>query len=300
LNFEVIGFGALNVDKLYSVDKIAGVGEERVVKNCVETAGGSAANTVVGLARLGHKVGYIGKVGDNREGKFLLRSFIDEKVDTKGVILSKGEMSGVVIGFVDSEGERSLYVNPGANNTLDFAEIDRDYANDAVFLHLSSFFGEKQFEIQKKIVRELKKTRVSFDPGHIYAGRGCDSLRQILKRSFVIFPNEQEIRLLTGEDFKRGAETLINKGANVVAVKLGQKGCYVINQKEKFLINAFKVNVIDTTGAGDAFCAGFLHGLLRGKDLYDCGRIANFVASRKIEKFGARAGLPLLSELPNR
>jgi len=148
LNFEVIGFGALNVDKLYSVDKIAGVGEERVVKNCVETAGGSAANTVVGLARLGHKVGYIGKVGDNREGKFLLRSFIDEKVDTKGVILSKGEMSGVVIGFVDSEGERSLYVNPGANNTLDFAEIDRDYANDAVFLHLSSFFGEKQFEIQ--------------------------------------------------------------------------------------------------------------------------------------------------------
>ena len=298
MKFDVVGFGALNVDKLYRVDEIAGIGEERFITGCVEAAGGSAANTIVGLARLGNKVGYIGKVGGDREKEFLLRSFIADNVDTKGVIVSKGERSGIVIGFVDRKGERTMYVNPGANDTLSWEEVDKEYANNAKFLHLTSFVGEKPFKAQRKLVQSLPEIRVSFDPGSLYIRKGLAALRPILRRSSIIFPNESELRHLTGKDCEKGAKTLIEEGAKIVAVKLGEGGCYVTDEKENFMIEAFKVRVVDTTGAGDAFCAGFLHGLLQGRDLYACGRIANFVASRKIEKAGAREGLPRLTDLP--
>jgi ribokinase len=87
------------------------------------------------------------------------------------------------------------------------------------------------------------------------------------------------------------------KGVKVVAVKLGERGCFVTDGEEQHAIEAFKTSTIDTTGAGDAFCAGFLYGLLNSKSLLECGRIGNFVASRKVAKIGARAGLPYKKDL---
>ena len=298
MKFDVIGFGALNVDKLYRVDKIAVSGEERFIKGYAEAPGGSAANTIVGLARLGNKVGYVGKVGSDREGEFLLKSFVVENVDTKGIIVPKEGRSGVVIGFVDEWGERTLYVDPGVNDTLNLEEVDKDYVNSAKFLHITSFAGKKPFEAQKRLLQNLSDIKVSFDPGELYVRKGLAALRPILKRSFIVFPNENELKLLTGKACEDGARALIDEGVNIVAVKLGERGCYVTDGKEECLVETFKVRVVDTTGAGDAFCAGFLHGLLSEKDLYACGRIANFVAGRKIEKHGAREGLPRLFELP--
>ena len=82
-----------------------------------------------------------------------------------------------------------------------------------------------------------------------------------------------------------------------MAVKLGGDGCYVTDGRERHLIEAFRVKAVDTTGAGDAFCAGFLYGLLNGKSLYECSRLGNFVASRCVMKMGARAGLPSVKDL---
>jgi ribokinase len=90
---------------------------------------------------------------------------------------------------------------------------------------------------------------------------------------------------------------MLKKGVKVVAVKLGSKGCYVTDRKQSQHVEALKVNVVDTTGAGDAFCGGFLYGLIEGKSLEGCGRIGNFVASRCITRMGARAGLPTLKDL---
>jgi ribokinase len=292
MGIDVIGFGSLNVDKLYRVRRIARAGEESFITHYDEKPGGSAANTVVGLARLEIKVGFIGKIAKDREGELQLKSLREEKVDTSGVVVSKRGRSGVVIGFVDDEGERALYVNPGVNDTLEFEEIDKVYASDTKFLHLTSFIGEKPFKAQKKILTKLKDVKVSFDPGEIYTRRGLNALKPIIKKSYVLFPNERELKILTGQDFMSGSKMLIENGAQFVAVKLGKKGCYVTDGREEYLIDAYKVKVVDTTGAGDAFCAGFLYGLVRGKDLYTCGRLGNFVASCKIRKIGARDGLP--------
>ncbi len=297
MSLDVVCFGALNMDKLYRVNRIAREEEESVIRSFKESPGGSAANTAVGLARLGIKTGYIGKVSNDREGKLLLDNFKTEGVDTRGVIVSKEDRSGVVIGFVDGKGERALYVDPGVNDTIELKEINLEYAGSAKILHLTSFAGEKPFKVQKTLVETLSNIKVSLDPGELYARKGLATLKPVIKRSFVMFLNENEIKLLTGENYKEGSKTLANEGISIVAAKLGKRGCYVTDGKETHLVKPYKVKVVDTTGAGDAFCAGFLYGLIKNKDLHECGRLGSFVASRCIREAGAREGLPKLSDL---
>jgi ribokinase len=296
MKFDVIGFGALNVDKIYQVPRIAKEGEETFVLDFQETPGGSAANTIVGLAKLGLKTGFIGKVADDYEGQLLINDFKREDVNTDGIVVVKEGRSGVVTAYVDKKGERALYVHPSVNDSLTFEQINLEYAKQARFLHLTSV-DEKPFQAQKKLIEEVSDVKVSLDPGEIYARKGLTKLRSLIKKSFVVLPSEGELKMLTGKRWKEGAKMLVKKGAGIVAVKLGEKGCYVTDGKEAHLIEPFKVNVVDTTGAGDAFSAGFLYGLINGKDLYQCGRLGNFVASCCVTKVGARTGLPTLSDL---
>jgi ribokinase len=297
--FDVVGFGALNLDKLFKVNIIAKREEEGAVLNFKESAGGSAANTVVGLARLELKTGFIGKVASDREGKFLLDEFRREGVDVNGIAVSENGRSGAVMGFIDPQGDRALYVDPGVNDKIEFRDINLGYVSGARFLHLSSFVGEKPFKAQKQLVEQLSSVKISLDPGAIYARRGLDALKPIIQKSYIMFPNGIEVKHLTGQDYREGAKTLIKLGADIVAVKLGKRGCYVTDGKEKHLIEAHKVEVVDTTGAGDAFCAGFLYGLTERKDLCECGKLGNLVASHCISKMGARNGLPRLADLKN-
>jgi len=297
MTLEVVCFGALNMDKLYMVNRIAKEEEEGCITGFKESPGGSAANTAAGLARLGLKTGYIGKVSEDREGKLLLESFEKEGVNTSGIAISREGRSGIVIGFVNKEGERALYVDPGVNDTINFEEINLEYASSAKFLHLTSFVGEKPFKAQKRLVQTLPNIQVSLDPGELYARRGLEALKPVIRRTFVFSLNRNEMRLLTGKGYREGSMALLDMGISVVAVKLGKMGCYVTDGKETHLVEPYKVKVKDTTGAGDAFCAGFLYGLVKNKDLYECGRLGNFVASRCIIEMGAREGLPKVSDL---
>jgi ribokinase len=292
MTFDVVCFGALNMDKLYQVNRIAREDEESFIIDIQEHPGGSAANTAVGLARLALKVGFIGKIAEDREGRLLREDFEDEEVDTNGIVVTKQGRSGVAMGYVDKKGDRALYVDPGVNDSLEFEEIDLAYAGDTDFLHLTSFVGDTTFHSQKELLRTLSDVKVSFDPGELYARKGLASLRPIIERSFVMSPNENEVKLLTGQSYEKGSEILLDEGAKTVVVTLGRRGCYVTNGRETHLVEPYEVKVVDTTGAGDAFCAGFLYGLIKNKDLYECGRLGNFVASLCLRNVGAREGLP--------
>jgi ribokinase len=298
--FDAVGFGALNLDKLFRVNRIACQEDEAFVISLHESGGGSAANTIVGLARLGIKTGYVGKVAKDIEGKRLLKELRNEGVDISSIITEKTGHSGIVMCFIDLKGERAMYVLSGVNDTIKFEEIDLEYIKNTKILHLTSFVSETSFKTQKRVVEEVSdNVMISFDPGALYARKGFNELKPILKRTFVFMPNETELSLLTKKDYKEGAKTLIKEGVHLIAVKLGSKGCYVTDGKESHIIERYNVKVVDTTGAGDAFCTGFLYGLLNNKDLYTCGKLGNFIASRCIMKIGARTGLPKLSELPS-
>ncbi len=297
--FDVVGFGALNVDKLFKVNKLAKAEDESFVEDYAEACGGSAANTAVGVARLGCKVGYIGKVGFDREGDVLIQDFCNEGVNIDGVIRSDQGKSGSVLGFVDKKGSRALYINSGVNDIIKLDEVNVRYASQAQFLHLTSFVGDESFQTQKKLLDVISNSvKVSFDPGALYARKGFLKLEPIIKKAHVLMPNAIELEILTGEvNYRKGAEVIIGKGVEIVAVKLGGDGCYVTDGRERHFIESFKVEVMDTTGAGDAFCAGFLYGLVNDKSLFECGRLGNFVASRCVTKMGARAGLPFAKDL---
>ncbi len=299
MKFDVVGFGALNVDKLYNVNKITCEDEESYITDFNMSCGGSAANTVIGLSKLGMKTGFIGKVSEDYDGKLLLENLQKEGVNTEGIIISEGR-SGNVLGFVDKNGQRALYVDPGVNDLIRLDEVKLDYLENSKILHLASFVGES-FKAQESIINEIPEDMiVSLDPGRIYAERGVNYLKNILNRTDIILINEEELKYLTGNKYKtckEGAEVLLEYNITTAVIKRGDKGAYITNGDESYIIEPFNVKCTDTTGAGDAFNAGFLYGLLNNKNIEESGKLGNFIASCCIQKSGAIKGLPDISEL---
>ena len=287
---EIIGIGALNMDKLYLVERIAEPGEEVRVDEVSEQPGGSAANTIAGLARLGVEAGFIGRVGDDVDGARLRMELEKEGVDTQGIGIAPGR-TGIATVLVDRSGERTMYVYPGVNDELGITPENRSYAKSAKWLHLSSFVGEDPFEMQKNILRGLR-CKISFAPGMLYAQKGIDALQELIAQAEIVFLNRDEIEMLTGLGYRDGAERLNEIGAAVVVVTLGSDGCYIRTPSAETAVPGYAAKVVDTTGAGDAFCAGFLCGRLNGRPFDECGRMGNRVAARCVESVGARTGLP--------
>jgi ribokinase len=321
---EVVGLGALNMDHLYQVESIVGDGEtvehvehipeyiEAEAKYAGIFPGGSAANAVHGLAKLGVSTGFVGVVGDDAEGKILLQDFQKVGVDTSQIKVKPDAKTGLATCYKDKLNFRSIYITPRAYSQLTIDDIDLDYINQAEMLHISSFVDDAQLEVLLDRVSKLDSSvKISFAPGGLYASKGTRILTPILARTHVLFANKGEVEQLTGKDFKAGAEVCLKLGCHIVAVTLG-KGIswgtvmatsYIRNSQRECVIEAADkeiIPVLDTTGAGDAFAAGFLYGLLKGKGLEECGRLGDIVARFCITKMGAREGLPTLNELSQR
>ncbi len=300
---DVIGFGAINLDLIYKIkDESAYSGQlsERAIspKKCerlkdilaqnaelkLKSGGGSAANTVYALAKMGFKTGYIGKVGKDEEGKFLLKNL--KPVDTSQVHF--GEKSGICLVLVDGK-ERIIHILPNSNNTLRYEEIDLNYTRKTKFLHLTSFTGDSPFEAQKKLVKKMSggTCRLSFDPGRCYAEKGLKTLLPIIEKSYIMFPSEEEVKLLTGKNYKQGAKVLLNCGTKIVVCTRGAKGSYILTQKEEYEIPSNQgIKVADPTGAGDVYAAGFLAGLLLNLPIKKCGFLATRLAEISITGYG--------------
>jgi len=296
---EVIGLGALNYDVLYAVERIAVEGEEVGILDVNKVPGGSAANTTVALARLGVDTGFVGIVGEDKEGKLILDEFRKEGVETS-ITKEKGH-TGAAIGFVDAKGERTLYIYPGVNDMLGMADIDLDFVNNTEFLHTSSFVNREQLAMQCELAKQLK-SKLSFSPGMLCFKYALADLTHVIERSKLVFISVDELKSLVKDaDYEKGAGVLLDIGAKVVCVTLGGKGSYVTNAaEESHFIAAYPTDVVDTTGAGDSFAAGFLFGLLHGKGIYECGKIGNLVASFCIREYGCRKGLPYTLAFPKK
>ncbi len=197
---EIVGLGALNIDHIYKVERILDDGEA-VVEKAKSSPGGSAANTIYGLAKLGVSAGFCGVVGDDDEGKILLQDFQQVGVDIGQIRVKHGEKTGSVLCLSDKLGRRSLYVLPGANNLLTLDDLDLTYINQGRMLHLSSFADDRQFKISLELVDKLDSSvKLSFAPGALYAAKGLKALAPILSRTYLLFINQHEIRQLTRED----------------------------------------------------------------------------------------------------
>jgi ribokinase len=308
MGIEVVGLGALNIDHIYKVERILDDGEA-VIKESTISPGGSAANTIYGLAKLGVSTGFCGVAGDDDDGKILLKDFQQVGVDIGQVRVKSGVKTGSVLCLSDKLSRRSLYVLPGANSLLTLDDLDLTYINQARMLHLSSFADDRQFKVLLELMPGLDlSVKLSFAPGALYAVKGLKALAPILGRTYLLFINQNEIRQLTGKDVIVGAESCLGQGCQKVVVTLG-KGIrlrkttavgYIRDAENEYVIEPASREVaaeVDTTGAGDAFAAGFLYGLLKGKNLEECGLLGDTTARLSITKLGTRQGFPTLKEL---
>lgn len=310
-DIEVIGLGALNIDRIYLTSRTHDDGEA-VAEEAGSFAGGSAANTIYGLAKLGVSTGFVGATGDDDAGKYVLADFRKVGVDTNQISIKPGIKTGSTMCLSSGLGKRSLYVIPGANHSLTMDDLDLDYINRAKMLHVSSFADNEQFKILLELMGKLEPSvRLSFSPGALYAAKGFKALSPILKRAYILFINRDELKQLTGEDFAAGAKMCLGYGCRIVVVTLGKGvtyktafvASYIRDAKNEYIVESGgkdTASALDTTGAGDAFAAGFIYGLLKGKGLKVCGRLGDITARFAINKTGARQGLPTLTDLTQR
>ena len=299
LNAEVIGFGALNVDKLYSVENIASKDEESFIKGETDTPGGSAANTMVGLSRLGCSTSIIGKIAEDDDGDLIEYNLAINGIYTNNLIYSETGATGKCLGFVDSNGERCLYIDPGVNDEIRLDEINPLNIMRCKIMHYTSFVGDS-FNTQIELLDLLNKECIlSFDPGMLYVQKGFDELRPILERTDILLINESELRLLCNNNessLKELAIGFLDMGIETVVIKQGSKGVFAMNNNETCEVESYKCDVVDTTGAGDSFNSGFLYSYLKGYDLEKSCQIGNWVASKAIEGFGMEK-FPSLKDL---
>lgn len=299
LNAEVIGFGALNVDKLYSVENIASKDEESFIKGETDTPGGSAANTMVGLSRLGCSTSIIGKIAEDDDGDLIEYNLAINGIYTNNLIYSETGATGKCLGFVDSNGERCLYIDPGVNDEIRLDEINPLNIMRCKIMHYTSFVGDS-FNTQIELLDLLNKECIlSFDPGMLYVQKGFDELKPILDRTDILLINESELRLLCNNNessLKELAIGFLDMGIEIVVIKQGSKGVFAMNNNETCEVESYKCDVVDTTGAGDSFNSGFLYSYLKGYDLGKSCQIGNWVASKAIEGFGMEK-FPSLKDL---
>jgi len=299
------------MDHIYKVERIIEDGETAVDWE-KSFPGGSAANTIYGLAKLGLSTGFCGAVGDDKESKTLLKDFRGVGVDTSRIVVKTKAKTGSVLALSDRGGQRSLYVQPGANGLLALDDLDFDYINQAEILHLSSFADDSQFQLSFGLISRLDDSvRLSFSPGTLYAVKGINSLAPLLSRTHLLFINQSELQQITGEDLVDGAQKCLKAGCSIVVVTLGRGKkmgkttavSYVRDADNEYIIESPNNDLtadVDTTGAGDAFATGFIYGLVKGKGLEECGRLGDFLAKLCISQIGARHGLPTVEEMAMR
>lgn len=305
---SIVGFGALNVDLIFEVEDFKSIslkevrldpgkevfGTDKEFQSFLEqvnrfgtlkskSGGGSAANTVVALARMGFPTRLIGKVGEDEEGNFLLENL--RPVDTG--LICRGQRSGICLVVLDRHQDRFLFVRGNANSTLTTDEIDFDAVKDISWLHLTSFVGEPPFEAQKAFLKHIDlSVKASMDPGEIYVKKGLDKIRPLIERCHVLFLTEREMRLLTSQDLSAGARSLLQVGPSILVCKKGKYGSHVFTEQGDFEVPAPQVAVVDNTGAGDVYNAGFLAGLFLGKPLEESALFATSIAAKSLTGYG--------------
>lgn len=302
---KVLGMGAALVDVLSSVDEawIASSGSPKggmtlineeqskkllsQIKNSVLVPGGSACNTIVGLAKLGAKTAFISKIGEDELGKRFIAHLNETGVESE--LLYSKKATGSVLAAVTPDAERTMFTYLGASDDLGVDDI-----TPALFDGVSLFYieGYRAYNAPcfKKALQLAKKSGAltAVDFGAFGVVQDCRPLFDELfqeKLVDIIIANEDEALAYTGVPEAEALAVLASK-APIAVVKLGKRGALISKEGQTVSVDALSVKAIDTTGAGDLWAAGFLHAYLKGESIATCGEWASLVASEVVQVMG--------------
>jgi sugar/nucleoside kinase (ribokinase family) len=296
---DVVGIGSCTVDYFAIVPRLLGPEEKINAERMEIHAGGVTANNLTQVARLGASTGWLGLIGDDENGRIIQKAFSDDGMDLSGIEIVKGEHSSLTWIPVDSVGERCIYMFPNITGKISCYQVDNRFApHIKKAKHFHTEASQLPIVPVKEGMRIAKEAnvRVLFDldvSPSFFAQSNLGTQEELtasLRLVDVLKPCKAAARELTGEtDYERISDKLLNLGPSLVAITMGADGCLIASRKQKVRVPAFRPDVVDTTGAGDAFMGGLSYALLQGWDQQRVGIFANACAALCCTKVGARA-----------
>ncbi len=291
--------GSSNTDMVIKTTKLPVPGETILGGNFFMNPGGKGANQAVAASRLGGKVSFVAKTGDDIFGKQAKQLFESEGVNTDYMFTDSENPSGVALITVDANAENCIVVAPGANSYLDKADIEK--AREEI---LRSDIILMQLEIPIETVNYAAD--IAFNAGKkviLNPAPACELPDELLRKLYIITPNETEAELLTGikvtdlATAEIAARALRKKGVKIVIITLGSKGAFFYAEEGFKIVPAPKVVAVDTTAAGDVFNGALAVAISEGMELEKAIELANKAASIAVTRLGAQSSAPYWKEL---
>ena len=297
---DIVVVGDLNVDLvLTGLPALPAYRELRVAKGMRFVLGGSSGIFACNAARLGASVGFVGKVGADEFGDFLLRRLEQSGVDTSHLVRSRSGRTGICISMSFPE-EYAMVSYAGIRESFRVEDVDFDYVKTARHLHMSGFYLlPGMWAGLVRLFREAKQAGLttSLDPDHDSSGKWDGGIRDLLPYVDFFFPNEYESLSITGAgDIETAAARLRGLAATTV-IKRGAEGVLVVSGSTTVSAPAFRITPVDTTGAGDSFNAGFVFQFLQGAPLEQCIRWGNACGALSTQALGGTESFPNRSQV---
>lgn len=284
------------------IERMPAAGGLAICERLDLSIGGCAANAAVDLARLGVKVAIAARVGDDVFGQFVRQTLDDAGVETDLLRVTPGEQtSGTLVINVRGEDRRFIHAF-GANAAFDGSELTAEQIRDCRVLYVGGFFAMPRLRAEAvadwfRVARGAGVTTLLdvVIPG---PGNYRRELETVLPFTDVFLPNDDEGRLITGlDDPVQQAEWYLDAGAKNVVVTCGGRGSVFVSAEERFRAGAFRVSFVDGTGSGDAFDAGYILGLLEGRDARGCIEWGSALGASCVQASGATTGVFNRAEL---
>lgn len=290
---EIAGLGFCGLDYLCLLPQIP-VDEKVEIIHSLEQGGGPAATAIVTAARLGAQTAFIGAVGDDGRGPAIIRGLKLENVDTEYIQIKNGKESPAAFCWIEQKsGKRSIAWSKGTAMPMDAAAIDPGFISSLKLLHLDGHNTEAAIRAAR-IAKDSGVT-VSLDAGSLLPGIG-----ELVELSDICIASEFFACNYTGENnVAKAAMKLFMPGKQLAAVTSGDKGVVAISPEGLIKKDAFKVPVVDTTGAGDVFHGAFSYAYIQGWGIEKCLDFASATAAIKCTGFGGRTGIPGRNEVIN-
>lgn len=258
--------------------------------------GGCATNTGIALARLGIETQVLGMVGYDGLGDFLVNLLKKEGISTRGISRSSTKNTSATMVILNESGERSFIHYIGANGEFGLDNINFYLLKNTKIAHIAGTFLLSKFDGHEtaETLKRLKKMGLmtSLDTAWDSSGRWLSIIEECLPHIDIFVPSLDEAQMISGKEKPEDiAEFFMPYGIKTLVLKMGEAGSFAQNSKERIFMPSFKADVKDTTGAGDAFVAGFLAGVATGLELKESLRLGNALGALCVMSFGASSGV---------